>query len=278
MATVDTQAQLEAELIAQEQATARHTIRVMKALLQGYIDVSEVDLDALRTKVTNLHNLLDGDEATEGYQVFAALTQKLNTVEATGQQNAQAITALQTSLNTLIAEANVRINGVEQESRDGRAALDVRITALSDQYTAHVTAQLIKDADQDTKIADHLVRIEALEAAKILHEARLAQLESDNTAERADIEQLKLLVEAQTTALVTEKTRAEAAEAAIRGELVTERNRVDGLVTQSAFFATRQNVADANSGGAMTYCNTLWAEAGIPMPSGLAMPNGTVSL
>ena len=277
MSIVETQAQLEAELVAQEQAVARHTIKVMKALLQGYININSVDLDALRQKVTNLNNLLDGDEATEGYQVFAALTQKLNTVEATSTQNAQAITALQGSLNTLISEANLRINGVETEGRDGRAALDLRITALSDQYTNHVASQLVKDAVQDQALVDHKLRIEALESAKVLHEARLQQLESDNTAEKADIEQLKLLLAAQTQALMAEKVRAEAAEEALRAEMVTERARTDGLVTQSASWATRQNVADADSAGAMAHCNTLWQEAGIPMPSGLAMPNGTVS-
>lgn len=70
---------------------------------------------------------------------------------------------------------------------------------------------------------------------------------------------------------------AQNAEAAIQAELVAERARIDGLVTQAGTFATRQNVSDANQAGAMSAVSAMWDEAGIVMPAGLAMPDGSVS-
>lgn len=277
MAVVNSQTDLENELIAAEQAAARHSITVMKALISGALGLHEVDFTALKAKVDAIHNLLDGDELAEGYQTFAALTAKLDAVELKGNQNAAAITALQTSLTDQLATMDDRINTVESEARTGREALDARITALRTEYEAHVAAKLVTDNQQNTALADHLERIVALEASKALIEGRLGTLETDNTANKSAIAQIQTTLLAQADALQQELTRAQAAEAEIRAELATERARIDGLVTASGAYATRQNVADANVAGAMAFCNKMWEEAGIAMPAGLPMPDGTTS-
>lgn len=277
MTEINNQAEMEAALLAQEQATARHSIAVMKALIDNRLSLHEVDFDALTAKVNLINGVLDGDEQTEGFQIFAALSAKLDTVEATANNNAAAITALQNALNSQIATMTSRVDTVEEEARSGREALDARITALSESYSAHVAAQLTKDNTQNTRLDDHQARIEALESAKALHADRLALLETDNTANKTAIAQLLTTVAAQSEALNAEKARAEQVEAELRGEIATERSRVDQLVTDSQKYATRQNVANAKKGAATGFCNTLWAEAGLPMPSGMDMPDGSVS-
>lgn len=277
MMAVLTQAELEAEFLQQEQAAARHTITVVKALISNALQVHEVDFDALAAKVNSINTLLDGDEANEGYQAFAALTTKLNTLEATANNNAQSIANLQAALNNQIATLNNRVDTVESEARTGREALDARITALRTEYEGHVAAKLVADNGRDTRLDDHLARIEALEASKALVEDRLNTLETDNTANKSAISQLQTSLSAQTAALQQELVRAQQAEAELRSELETERARIDGLVTQSANFATRQDVSDANQAGATAFCTTLWAEAGITMPPGMTMPDGSVS-
>ena len=271
------QTTLEADFLAQEQAMARHTITVVKALISNALGLHEVDYQALADKVSSINSLLDGDEANEGYQAFAALNTKLSTVEATGIANAAAIATLQTALTNQIATLTSRVDTVEAEARTGREALDARITTLSNQYAAHVASVLVKNADQDTRLDDHQARIEALEASKVLIEARLATLETDNTANKSAIAQNATNLAAQSAALQAELLRTQTAEAALQSELATERARIDGLVTASGNFATRQNVSDANESGAMAFCAKLWAEAGITMPAGLGMPDGTTS-
>lgn len=272
-----TEIQLEASLIAQEQATAAHTIRVMKALIDNRLSIHEVDFDALTAKVNAVNTLLDGDENTEGFQVFAALSTKLNTVEATANNNAASITNLQNALNSQIATLTGRVDQVEADGLTARTALDARITTLNDQYTTHVAAQLLKDNGQDTRLDDHQARIEALESAKILHDTRLADLETDNVVNKSAIAQLQTTTAAQTAALIAAQAASETESAAIRAELVTERSRIDALANASGHYATRQNVADASEAGASAYVAKLWADAGISMSTGLAMPDGSVS-
>lgn len=272
------QTTLEADFLAQEQAMARHTITVVKALISNALGLHEVDYQALANKVSSINSLLDGDEASEGYQAFAALITKLSTVEATSVANAAAIANLQAALTNQIATLTSRVDTVESEARTGRDALDARITTLNNQYTTHVASVLVKNAEQDTRLDDHQARIEALEASKVLVEARLATLETDNTANKSAIAQNATNLAAQSAALQSELLRAQTAEGALQSELATERARIDGLVTTSGDFATRQNVADAGEVGAMAFCNKLWSEAGIAMPAGLAMPDGTISV
>lgn len=277
MSEVNNQADLEASFVAQEQAMARHTITVVKALISNAMQVHEVDFSALAAKVQSINTLLDGDEANEGYQAFAALTTKLNTVEATGVNNSQAIANLQTALNTQIATMTTRVDEVEAEARTGREALDARITTLNNAYTAHVAAQLAKDNAQDGRLDDHQARIEALESSKVLIENRLATLETDNTANKSAIAQMQSTLTAQAAALQAELERAQAAEAQLQSELATERGRLDTIFSEKGAWATRQNVSDANQAGATAFCNALWTEAEIAMPAGLGMPDGSVS-
>lgn len=266
------QTALEQQLIAYQQVEARHTIKVMKALIADAMGVHEVDFNALAQKVSSINALLDGDEQNEGYQAFAALSQKLNNVEASAANNAQAIANLQTALNNQIETLNTRINAVEKEGRDARKALDERITELSDQYTAHVAASLTKNNEQDTRLDDLTTRVQGLEAYKALVEGRISQLETDNTTNKSDIAQIKTALSTQAAALEQELTRAKAEEKALRDALAVERERIDDMQSQMGDFATRQNVADANKAGAGAFCNGLWSEAGITKPDDLPMP------
>jgi len=272
-----TQAELEAGLVAQEQASALHTITVVKAIVDNRLSLHDIDFDTLAANVNAINTLLDGDPDSAGYQAFAALTTKLNTVEATAGNNASAISALQSALTSQIATVNSRIDDVESASRTAREALDARISTLSDQYTSHVATQLAKDNAQNTSLDDHKLRIEALEAAKALHVSRLDFLETDNTANKSAIAQLVTTVAAQSEALQLEQQRAELAEAALRAELVTERARVDALESSNAAQPNRTEIVQANEASSMAFVDALWASAGIAMPSGLALPNGTVS-
>lgn len=274
---VENQTDLEASLVAIQQAEARQTITVVKALISQALGVHEVDFDALASKVSSINSLLDGDEANEGYQAFAALTGRLSTVEATSAANAQSIANFQSAVNAQIATLNTRVDEVETEARTGREALDLRITQLRSEYETSEAARLVADNQRDTKLDDHKTRIEALEASKALVEGRLTSLETDNTANKSAITQIQTTLTAQASALQTELTRAQAAEAQLQLELETERGRIDSLVSEKASFATRQNVADATEAGATAAVNAMWSEAGIAMPAGLAMPDGSVS-
>lgn len=274
---VQNQSDLEAALIAQQQAEARQMITIVKALIAQSLQVHEVDFDALAAKVNSVNTLLDGDEANEGYQAFAALTAKLNTVEATGVNNTASIANLQNALNTQIATLNSRVDTVETEARTGREALDARITTLRSEYEAHVAAKLTADNTRDTRLDDHQARIEALEASKALIEGRLTVLETDNTANKSAIAGIQTSLSAQADALKQELQRAQAAELQLQTELATERGRIDQLTTNQASFATHQNISDANEQGATAFVNAAWAEAGITMPAGLPMPDGSTS-
>lgn len=274
---VNNQTELENALVAQEQATARQTIVVVKALIGQALQVHEVDFDALASKVSSINSLLDGDEANEGYQAFAALTAKLNTVEAQGNNNAQSITNLQNALNNEITALNTRVDEVENEARTGRESLDARITQLRTEYETSEAARIIADNGRDTRLDDHVERIIALEASKTLVEGRLTSLEADNTANKSAITQIQTTLLAQAEALQTELTRAQAAEAQLAQELGVERARIDQIYTEKGLWATRQNISDANEAGSNAAVVAMWAEAGLTMPAGLPMPDGSVS-
>jgi len=273
-----TQAELEASYLQQRQVEARHSIAVTKALIANALQVHEVDFDALAQKVNAIDTLLDGDEKKEGYQAFAALSEKLNTVEATANNNKQSIANLQTAINNQIATLTQRVDGVELEARTGREALDARITALRTEYEGNIEKQLIINSQTESLLNDHKLRIEALEASKALNESRIASLENDNTLNKSEISQLKTALAAQTEALKQELARSQQVEAEIRSALSTERQRVDQLVTDAQHYLTRDDADSANLVGATAYCNELWADAGLPMKSGLSMPDGTTSV
>ncbi len=272
-----TQAELEALAAQHQAAEARSMVKVVKAIVDNRLAMHEVDFDALTSKVSLINDLLDGDEQSEGFQAFAALSQKLANVELKGNQNSTAISALQAALNSEIESLSTRVDAVETEARSGREALDARITQLRSEYEAHVADKLAADNGRDTRLDDHKARIEALEASKSLVDGRLKTLEDDNTANKSAIGQIQSTLQAQANALQAELERAQAVEAELRSELETERARVDGLVTAQGSFATRQNVADASQAGAVAAISAMWDEAGIDMPAGVLMPDGSVS-
>jgi len=271
------QAALVGKMTEHKEAEARNMIAVIQALLDSRLGMHEVDLDALTAKVAAVNDLLDGDEQSEGFQKFAALTTKLANAELKGNQNAAAITALRNALNGEIAALGDRVDTVENEARTGREALDARITQLRSEYEAHVAKKLAEDNQRNTRLDDVTLRIGALEASKKLTEGRLAELESDRDQVKSDVLQIKTTLQAQAEGLQAELERAQAVEAELRTELETERSRLDGVVTKQGTFATRQDVANASEAASMAAVSAMWDEAGIPMPAGLPMPDGSVS-
>lgn len=240
-----TQAELEAQYVQAQQAEARQVVALVNAVVDNKISLQEVDLDALAAKVTRINNYFDGNSDLEGFQNFEAILSRLETVEGASTAQAQSIATLQTALNSAISTLNTRIGTVESEARTAREALDTRISGAEGRVTALETAK----TGQDTRLATLEGKVSANETALTGH----------------------------ASALSGEVARAQAAEQGLRDEIVTERGRIDSLVSDSGAYATRSNVAAASTSGSMAFANALWAAAGIAMPAGLPMPDGTTS-
>ncbi len=130
-----TSAELETHLQSIGEAEAAHTVALINALIQGSMDLHDVDFVALQAKVTNLNTLLDGDPNTEGYQAFEALIARVTANEgavATLQTDVSAAQAAITALQGLV-------NGLTAQAADfiTRAELAAKATA---QGTAFVNA------------------------------------------------------------------------------------------------------------------------------------------
>ena len=276
-AVVANEAELTAELIYQQESEARHTIRIVKALIDNRLSIHEVDFDSLAAKVSSINSLLDGDEANEGYQTFAALVARMDTMEIVGADNAQKVANLQTALTSQIASMTSRVDGVVADSEAARAQLAATMQTLRDEYEAHVAAKAQSDSDQNSTLDDHNARIEALESVKVLHADRLALLETDNVANKSQIAQLLTKTEANRVAIETETSRATAAEAVLRGDIAELAGKTAVLEGKAETFVTYQEASDAEAASTNANVVAMWAEAGLPIPAGLQMPNGTVS-
>ena len=275
--TVANEAELTAALIDQQEAEARHTIRIVKALIDNRLSIHEVDFDSLAAKVTSLNSLLDGDESSEGYQAFAALVARMDTMEIVGADNAQKVANLQAALTSQIASMTSRVDGVVADSEAARAQLAATMQTLRDEYEAHVAAKAQSDSDQNSTLDDHNARIEALESVKVLHADRLALLETDNVANKSQIAQLLTKTEANRVATETETARATAAEAVLRGDIATLNGKTAVLEGKAETFVTYQEASDAEAASTNANVVAMWNEAGLPIPAGLQMPNGTTS-
>lgn len=269
-----TNAQLLLGTETQAEITAIHLNSLIKAIVQKSIDLQNVDLDAVRKKVAALDALLDGDPNSEGFQQFLALKENISLLQSNDATHQSAIAALQNDVNNTLTQ---RLDQLAAEGSIARKELDDRITQLTTQHNNFVAQQIAKNLEYDNTVLDHTNKIVALETAKALHQDKLNALETSDAANANEITQLKQSIKAQIDALDKERLRAEGQEALLRNELETQRADVTQLKTDIGNLPTRSELHDNLVAGATKGVKTLWERSGIPMESGLPMPDGTTS-
>jgi hypothetical protein len=232
--------ELQAQLIANNQAVAANTVALLTSIVDGRMNLHDVDFDDLTAKVTALNDLLDGDADNTGFQTFQSLVNRMTAVETDNIAQASAITALQTLVASQGATINARIDQVENDASSATSALDGRVTTLETNATASAAARMSKDNQHDSAIASLTTTAGNLEDA----------------------------VTAEATARV-------AADQVNTAAINAEKARVDALTTQASKFVTRQEIGNDLEAAGQAHINALWA--GRTRPAGLANTDGSVS-
>lgn len=263
---------LKTEITQDLDIVAEHLVALIHGIAKGYLNLADIDLQKLAEKVSAVNNILDGDPNSEGFQNFIILQQKVDALEGTSSENTQAIQSLQNTINNVI---HAKLDEIAEEGRTARAQLDSRISQLSNQHSSHVASQTLKNADYDDKLTDHENRVKTLEAARALHLQKIDDLEVKVNQNSSDLDQLKQKTNATAAAIDQERKRAEGEEALLRGELVTERGRIDQLANSSQELITRQELADTSKHAWTAFCKKLWEAAKMDMKQGLPLPDGT---
>lgn len=235
-----TAAELQAQLLQQQQAEAANIVALIEAIVDGRIGLVDVDLGALETKINALNELLDGDNNTEGFQAFQALVARLTAVETKNAEQDAAIAALQASLTAQNTALTNRINTVENDAQSARDVLDQRVSTLETQTAAAAAARLSKDNE---------------------HDAAIAGLQ----ATTGNLEQ----------AITAESNRAVTAEQNLNTAIAAERARIDGLTTATGEFVTRDELKSGLELAAQSFIDRLWQ--GRARPAGLPNADGTTS-
>lgn len=235
-----TAAQLQAQLLQQQQAEAANIVALIEAIVDGRLTVTNADVGDLEAKIAALNTLLDGDENTEGYQAFQNLVARLLAVETKNTEQDAAIAALQTALAAQNTTLTNRINTVESEAAAARTLLDGRVATLETQTAASAAARLSKDNEHDAAIAGLETTVDNLEAA-----------------------------------ITAESGRAVAAEQANAAAIAVERGRIDAANVAAQEFVTRDELKTGTEAAATGFINRLWA--GRTRPAGLPNADGTTS-
>lgn len=270
-----TQNELQNQFLQARQSEAAHLIALMESVVDGRLQITNTNISDIEAKINAVNTLLDGDPSSEGFQKFIALTTKIGQLETQSAEQQTAINSLLSTINNHITDVTARINQVEKDGQDARNALSTQLTQLEATVTAAAQARLTKDNEHDGKLADHETRIAANETKNAQQDQRLTDLESGQTTQNSDINALKSTAQNLENALNDEATARLAGDKTNADKLVIEQGRIDTLSTQAQTFATRQNVADAGLAGSNAFVAALWA--GRTMPSGLLMPDGSVS-
>lgn len=235
-----TAAELQAQLLQQQQAEASNIVALINAIVDGRIGLVDVDMGALESKILALNELLDGDNNTEGFQAFQDLVARLVLVETKNSEQDTAIAALQASLAAQNTALTTRINTVESAAQAARTVLDGRISTLETQTAAAAAERLSKDNAHDAAIAGLQTTATNLEAA-----------------------------------ITAESGRAVAAEQNLNTAIGVERDRINALNTANAEFLTRDELDGSMGVAAQGFISTLWA--GRTRPAGLPNADGSVS-
>lgn len=104
-----TTAELRDQLIAQQQAEAANLVALMESVVDGRLNVVNVDMTSLAAKIAAVNELLDGDPNTDGFQAFQALVARVLALETTSSEHALLLGGLRTDLNAL----GVRVSSLE---------------------------------------------------------------------------------------------------------------------------------------------------------------------
>jgi hypothetical protein len=232
--------ELQAALVQNQQAEAANIVAFVESVVDGRMNLHDVDFNDLEAKVTALNTLLDGDPNSAGFQTFQALVNRLTALETSSIEQATALASLQNLVNTQNTAINARIDQVESDAQAASTALDSRITTLETNATASAAARLSKDNEHDSKIASL--------------ETTATNLES---------------------ALEGEATARVAADQANTAAINAEKSRIDGLTTQIGNFATREEIGNDMTAAGQSFIDRLWA--GRTRPAGLMNADGSVS-
>lgn len=230
--TTTTQAQLDQNANLSGQKIIQHLKAYIQILLQEQYQLSEIDIEALKQKVQSIIKITDGDEDTEGFQIFNQLLADVDALKVDNASNKNRLAIIESNLVTLETTLTDRINKVETGVK---AEIDIerqRITKLSTTVTQEVSRSLAKDNAHDSAI-------EGL------------QKTTDNLSD----------------ALQAEATRATTRENENSTAIGVERGRVDTLNQTVQAFATRTNCDNFLTAFCVGARDELWA--GRTMPKGL---------
>lgn len=242
-----TAAQLQAQLLQQQQAEAANIVALIEAMIDGRMAIHDVDFSALEAKVTMVNNLLDGDENTEGFQVFADLVNRVTQLETTTAAQATALAGLQSLVSTEIARLDAKIDTNKTDADADIAAANSRIDTVEAAAATEKTARLAKDTE---------------------HSGRL-------TANEAAISTAETAITAAETAIADEEAARIAGDAANATAIATEKARIDQINVEREQYITRPELDSSMGVSAQGFIDTLWV--GRTRPAGLPNADGTVS-
>lgn len=292
-----TTAELQANLIAQQQAEAANIVALIESVVDGRLDVVNIDLTALAAKVEAVNTLLDGDPTNEGFQAFLALVARVVALETTSIEHGASLVALQSALTAQGAALNTRIDQVEANTAASLSVVDGRLTAAESAIASEVTRATAADAAHSADIASLNSTAAALEtsitnetnratAAEAVLDGKVTAVEgalasevSRATAKDAEhdaaIASLNSTATTLQSTIATETSRALAAEAALSAGVDLVNGRVDAVVNEMGNFVTRDELSLDGQLSGQAFINRLWA--GKTRPAGLPNTDGTVS-
>ena len=218
----------QAELLLQTEAQMNQALSIAKVYIdngdlsvKAYVDsklettLLTTDLSAKLALLEEINNILDGDNATAGFQAWQTAVNQLSTLQ-TGLGTANAnIATLQTGLTSVT-------NGLTA----AQTAIDTRITA---EVAALNTTITTKDAATNT-------RIDTL--ASGIATDKIAQVEKDAT-QSAAIAGEKARVDVLVGALADEATARSAADTAFNTRVTSNEVAISDLQAASGEYVTR---------------------------------------
>lgn len=236
-----TTAELQANLIAQQQAEAANIVALIESVVDGRIAIVDVDLEALAAKVAAVNSLLDGDPTNEGFQAFIALVARVVALETASTEHGAAIALLQSALAAQGVALNTRIDDLDFNTSASLTLLGDRLTTAEAQVSAETLRSMSKDAE---------------------HDAGIASLNSTAISLQ--------------DALTIEAGRALAAEVSLNDAVGVERARIDALAILNGNFVTRNELSADGQFSGQAFINRLLA--GKTRPGGLPNTDGTTSV
>lgn len=221
------------ELLLQTNASMNTALTIAKTYIdqgdaagKAYTDtkLAEVlqttDLNAKLALLEEINNILDGDNATAGFQAWQSEVAKLNQLVSDLSDTRSDVTALQgavsgiqANLNNLSATLSQRItdevDALNESINNKDTATNTRIDALSEQVANDKITQAQKDSAQDSALATEKGRIDGVVQA-VSNEAQ-ARADADaqfNTRVTANESAVSGLAAAQANFVTREQAQA----------------------------------------------------------------------